>query len=168
MAQNFLSQRDKGEINRILAKSLNSIGLSYPENSLDEIANALGITIGEMNFDFVKTAEVYYALKPKGGKHNKGIIAINESLKPERKTYFLAKGIGHCILHKDKDLIIETSEDAARGNDKSDAEAEYFALSLLMPKENFLKMYRVSENEKMVSDYFGVSIPAVRMRLENI
>ena len=163
VSMSYLKKSRQNEIDVKINEVLLATDKSYPDNGLEEIIESYGnIKTSEATFDFAKDqilgAIVY-------GDDNPRII-INKDLSPARKTFTLAHEFGHFILHKEQDLFrldfvnYDDSEDALK-----ETEANYFEASLLMPKERFLEIFALLKREKLVAEYFGVSVDAVRNRM---
>lgn len=149
------------------------IGLSYPENGLLEIASALGANVVSAElpdyegkkvkgliewFDEVELEDDKYRAK----------IWLNSDQDGKVKNFTLAHEIGHLVLHKNKDNFRIDLQDYSKEGDpeNEETEANYFAGSLLMPKD---KLFLAIENLKdlgKVADVFAVSRPAVEARLK--
>ena len=167
------------EKRKSIEKSVENIkldtGLSYPENSLVEIASALGASV------------VDAPLPPFNGKNVKGYIKwfvndeeLNENKPYKAKIYLnsnqvgvvknftLAHEIGHIVLHKGDDSfridLQDYSEEA--DPDNQETEANYFAGSLLMPEEKLLLAIKNVKNLEEAAESFGVSRPAIESRLK--
>lgn len=159
---NLLKKVEQDKIDRAIADILLKTDKTYPEYPLEEIIKSYGgISASEVDFldqkDNVQGA-VSYSPAPR--------IFINEALSPARKTFTLAHEFGHYILHENEkkfrlDFINYDGSEGAR----EESEANYFAAALLMPKQEFLRIYEIT-SEKNVADYFGVSLAAVRARKE--
>ena len=164
--RSYLTNERQRQIDVILDDILLKIGKTYPENNLEDIVESYdGITAWE--YDFGKDSDkisgaIAYTSEP----NPKPRIYINKDLSPERKTFTLAHEFGHFILHNGcgkfrLDFFDMYSDEEA----KDETEANYFAASLLMPEERFLKFYEAGLDEKSIAEYFGVSVAAVRVRL---
>lgn len=139
------------------------ISLSYPKNSLLDIAKGLG-------------AEVVFIKFPKDGKEISGAIRwengtakiyINEEYSLVRRTFTLAHELGHFLLHPSENKWRIDYFDHARTDQEAgqESEANYFAASLLMPKGEFVRIQKLTkDNTSMLAEYFGVSESAVEVR----
>lgn len=152
------------EIDAEIDRMLQQTSSSYPEDSLLDITSRLGVKVYATDF----------------GKHNdeiRGIvryangteasIQLNANHGKTRQTFTLAHELGHYWLHKNEELYYidkyNYSEDSEEA--KKETEANYFASSLLMPKERFMKLITETDNTEAVAKFFGVSEVAVRNRL---
>ncbi len=151
------------EIDDTISNILDYVDMTYPENGLKDIITAYD-NIGLYDFDFQENRhKINGAISYEDGQAR---IFINEDLSPARKTFTLAHEFGHFVLHPNQDkfrLDFFTYNDSKGSIEET--EANYFAASLLMPKELFRRIYRLLDNESLVAKYFGVSTIAVRNRV---
>ncbi|MBT3418802.1 MAG: ImmA/IrrE family metallo-endopeptidase [Candidatus Magasanikbacteria bacterium] len=117
-------------------------------------------------------------------------IVVNETHSPERIRFTVAHEIGHFLMHKDildeqRSFISDIKQPAflhdAEGamhrahdhrlpsKDRTlELEANKFAADLLMPKEQFTKVWDVSNTIDEVAAFFNVSISAATVRGEQV
>lgn len=148
------------EIDRMLQKTSSS----YPEDTLLDITNRLGINVYVTDFG-VHNDEIRGIVRYKNG--NEASIQLNTNHGKTRQTFTLAHELGHYWLHKNQELFYVDKYNYAENTDEAmkETEANYFASSLLMPKERFLKLITETEDTEAVANFFGVSEVAVRNRL---
>lgn len=163
---NVLSLQDQVKIDEIVNQALFKVDMTYPEYSLEDIIKSFSSNIQVVEVDFDKDSDnILGAVAYPDDKKVTPRIMINKDLSPERKTFTLAHEFGHFLMHKGRDKFrldfvdFDGSPDA-----QEETEANYFAATLLMPKEKFTKMYTLLNTEGLVAEYFGVSIAAVRNR----
>ncbi len=168
----YINDQKRLEIERKVQGIKLGTGLSYPENSLVDIANSLG-------------AEVLSAdLPPLEGKRVKGFIQwlpdekrgespysakiyLNKNQSSTTRTFTLAHELGHFLLHKDNNNFRIDLEDYATDDSyNQETEANYFAGEILMPKEKFISVLKNAGNLDNVAEAFGVSVPAVGARMK--
>jgi len=140
-------------------------GLSYPKNNLLEIANEIGVSVSFVELPMIQdNIEIDGIIK---WDHGNAKILINDSYNPTRKTFTLAHELGHFLLHPEVDKLridkFNYRDDTQES--RQETEANYFAASLLMPKDEFVKVVSVVEDISAVAKYFGVSEIAVKNRL---
>lgn len=142
-------------------------GMSYPENGLLDIAKAFNISTLEMDFSKFPTVKGVVQYKNKKGKPEPKIF-INKDLPPEGKTFTLAHELGHFFLHPNEDKLRIDHFDYSQQTKESleETEANYFAASLLVPKEKLLKTLSVTHDMGAVASYFGVSKPVIETRIQ--
>lgn len=102
-------------------------------------------------------------------RENKTIyLAVDES--PIRQAFTVAHELGHLILHKKKqDIFFRHQVKDFDGDSKeNEKEANWFAASLLMPKEMITKAWEKYKSIELIAQYFGVSKQAAYWRLKNL
>lgn len=163
-SSNYLSLKDQSKIDNLVNESLLKVGLSYPENPLEKIIESYGdIQVTEVDFS-EDSENILGAVSYPNGESEPRIF-INKDLSPERKTFTLAHEFGHYLMHEGRDKFrLDFVEFNGSDEAQEESEANYFAATLLMPKEKFLKMYSLLNDEGLVAEYFGVSSVAVRNR----
>lgn len=141
-------------------------GLSYPENSLLGFAKSFGIIIREVNFSNFPNVKGVVQYKNDEGKPDPKIF-INKALPPEGKTFTLAHELGHYFLHPNQNKLRIDSFDYSQNTQDSleETEANYFAASLLVPREKLLRVLSVTQDFNVVANYFGVSKPVIENRI---
>lgn len=142
-------------------------GMSYPENGLLDIVKAFNITTLEMDFSKFPTVKGVVQYKNKQGDPDPKIF-INKDLPPEGKTFTLAHELGHYFLHPNEDKLRIDHFDYSQQTKESleESEANYFAASLLVPKEKLLKTLSLTNDIGVVASYFGVSKPVIETRIQ--
>jgi hypothetical protein len=96
----------------------------------------------------------------------KKLIVINVEDNPQRQRFTIGHELGHLVLHKGQDAALQAQE----------LEADYFAISLLMPLKQFshfamkiLEKMKPLDGEDLIEQVrmnFDVSIDAARIRLQ--
>lgn len=108
---------------------------------------------------------------------DKGAMVINKHHSTTRQRFSIAHEIGHALLHQDlRDEFVDkihyrkTLEEPIIQQEET--EANVFAASLLMPKEEIGRIVEEAEliifddeTIQNLADYFGVSIQAMTIRL---
>lgn len=96
-------------------------------------------------------------------------ILINDKESIFRQRFTLAHEIGHIVLHFNShdEEFVDFRIDGIR--DTKELQADEFAGCLLMPVDEFKKLWQIKKgNPYYLSEYFGVSKPAVYMRAVNL
>lgn len=96
-------------------------------------------------------------------------IYLSPHTSPLRDNYTIAHELGHYFLHTDlnaKNTELDYISFNRYGSDKKEQQANRFAAALLMPKELFIEKYRENNDVSLLSGYFGVSSPAVEVRID--
>lgn len=145
-------------------------GLSYPENNLLDIANALGVKVISADLPDFNGQKVkgYIQWNVDGDGNHHAEIYLNSSQFDTTKTFTLAHELGHFLLHKDEknfriDLLNYLEDDPKN----QETEANYFAGSLLVPKDKLLKaLNEEGGNIEEVAKLFNVSVPVIENRLK--
>lgn len=114
---------------------------------------------------------------------DQAVIGVNTSHSPARQNFTIAHELGHLLLHDQEQLHVDRefrvrlrSDVSSQGTDEAEQEANFFAASLLMPRE-FIE--RDLENEEYVDllddDFlnglarkYGVSAQALAIRLKTL
>ncbi|MFY9462932.1 MAG: ImmA/IrrE family metallo-endopeptidase [Candidatus Sungiibacteriota bacterium] len=161
------------EIDEKVDKIRRETGLSYPKDNLLDIAEKLGVKVYYLDLsEFSKSNKgvngiIKWSEKPE--EESKAEIYINNDYSSERKRFTLAHELGHFILHPNEEKLRVDTYDYSKGTqDSSDeTEANYFAASLLMPRDEFENVLKVADGDvKTVAKYFGVSSHAAETRLQ--
>ena len=162
----WLTLERQQQIDHTITALKNRTGLSYPQNSLLDIARELGVTVSFAPLpasDSGQNIDGVIHWEPGGAK-----IIINENYSPTRKTFTLAHELGHYLLHPDQDKLRIDHFNYAESSQESleETEANYFAASLLMPQEEFINVLSLTPDVSQIAQYFGVSEVAVKNRLK--
>lgn len=171
----ILSKDRQEEIDAAVERVREDTGMSYPHNNLLDIAEKLGVKVYDVD---LSEYEIGSNAKGVNGiidwdKNEAGQdiaeIYLNKDFSSARKIFTLAHELGHYMLHsKDRKLrvdVFDYSKDTQESIEET--EANYFAASLLMPKEEFERVLRVANgNIDITSKYFGVSSSAAENRLQ--
>jgi len=150
-------------IENIVEGILSQHELSYPKNSLLEIAKALGAEVYFGDLPESETEGVSGVIEWSNEKAN---IIINDSFSPKRSTFTLAHELGHLILHpNEKKNRIDTFNYTTGPESLDETEANFFAATLLMPRSKFTQLWSLTGDISAIADYFGVSVEAAENRL---
>jgi Zn-dependent peptidase ImmA (M78 family) len=164
MIKNYLSEQELQRIDRALNDLLLNLHKSYPEDSLLDIVRGAipGVQILERDFDPSIRGVIY----KKSKEFPTPRILIRKSLSPEQKTYALAHELAHYYLDhpgKENFMLDKMTWDGSR-RQQFEAQAQYFAASLLMPRDKFIWMAKAIPDDDALAKRFGVSTAAVRVR----
>lgn len=165
MAANYIPRTKQLEINNLIDDILLTTDLSYPESSVIDIIESYipGISVVEDTFD--NDRNIRGAIFKKSEQFKKPLIVIQKRLTKEGKTFTLAHEFAHyCLNHTGSAnfMIDKLKYDGSKEMQK-EAEAQYFAGTLLMPSDKFMKIDRVLGVPELARR-FGVSESAVRVR----
>jgi Zn-dependent peptidase ImmA (M78 family) len=167
MPLNRISIQRQREIEDMVHSILLSTGLSYPENSLLGIikANIPDVVLVEDDFG---GKDIRGAIFRKSDKFRHPLIAIQANQSAGAKTFALAHEFGHYVLnHNEKDnYFIDTRPFDGSRPMQDEGEANFFAATLLMPKDEFLRLDQPFVTDAQLAERFGVSPAAARVRRE--
>ena len=161
-------------IDKAVEQMVLNTGLSYPKDSLLDIAKALGVEVVSAELPDLQTKKVKGYIKwlsdeekEKMGKPYRAKIYLNSNQADTTKTFTLAHELGHFLLHKDTNNFRIDLEDYSESDpDNQETEANYFASCLLMPKDKFFNALNNAKGLDQVAEAFGVSVPAVEARMK--
>ena len=160
------NERQK-EIDHVVQDIKLRTGITFPEGNIVELVKALGIKVYEVDLSAYPNVKGAVQYQNKAGKIEP-IIYINKNISPYGKTFTLAHELGHYLLHKGEDKLRIDEYDYSQNTKESlqESEANYFAASLLVPKEKLLKVLAVTDKIDTIANYFGVSKPVVETRIQ--
>ena len=108
-------------------------------------------------------------------KEEGGFEILIEKSKPKNRQYFtIAHELGHYFLHKkqlEKEVLVIEGEPTLYRIDNGltnieEAQANFFAGSLLMPEERVKKVWKKIKDVEECANFFDVSVSAMGVRLE--
>lgn len=163
----WLNEQRQREIEEAVDDVRTKTKLSYPEDSILDIAERLGVEVYLSDFGEFKN-EVSGLIKYPEKEEEKPRIYLQKNENRNRRIFTLAHELGHFILHKgseklrvDKFNYSENSKEAIE-----ETEANYFAASLLVPKEKLEKILSEIGNISEIAGYFGVSELVIKNRIK--
>lgn len=155
---------------RVLA----NLKVNKPNINLKRIARSLGATIKYVPLDDKLSGSIFI-------DGNSAKIAVNSFHHPNRQRFTIAHEIGHLVLHSqefqntihvDKKFQMYRNENASRGTDRLEIQANSFASELLMPAfllEKVVGNMQIDMDEdgtiEELANKFQVSTTAFRFRL---
>lgn len=168
----YLTRERKQEI-REVAKGVRLVfGTISKPIDLDELLRRLNFKIFEGNLDeFYPNQNVSGILSIKDGVRK---IFINNAHADTRNRFTVVHELGHFFLHdeqlKETGTMLSFRGNYEDRNDLMEAEADYFAAELLMPREIMYVLANDSKKNsvKYLSEYFGVSQPAMARRINDL
>jgi|SRR3989338_9162414 len=157
------------KIDSLEAKAADTLDFAYTDSklefpiNLEKIATSYGLEIKNATF---KNADVvgYYDRDAK-----KIYVDKNDSF--GRKSFTIAHELGHHILHQKRarDVFLRLDTLNLELQDKEEeAEANWFAASLLMPKKVLSAYWEKIQDVEVLAQIFGVSKTAMVWRLKNL
>lgn len=162
---NYITRKRQSEIDSLIDQIKLVTDMSYPENDVIEIIKAYVPDIAIVEHDFGGDRHIRGMIFKKSKEFNDSLIVIQKELSKEGKTYTLGHEFGHyCLGHTGSaNYMIDRVEFDGSPEMQKEAEASYFAASLLMPREKFIKLMNFLSVEELALR-FGVSESAVRVR----
>lgn len=164
--KNYLSRDKQKAIDEKLNTLLLDLDRSYPEDNLIDIIKAAVPGIKIVEDDFEGDESVRGVIYKKSEQYKIPMIVIQSRLSPRAKTFALAHEFGHYLLDHPGEknwLFDKITFDGSRTKQR-EAEAQYFAATLLMPKDKFIWLANVIHDDEVLGRRFGVSAAAVRVR----
>jgi Zn-dependent peptidase ImmA (M78 family) len=142
----------------------------FPPIDLDKIIQHSGLSVKAGHFPDRNIAGAY--------NRKDGLILIEKNDPSFRQVFTVAHELGHYYLHADKPDEIFFRSDLDNLDDtqkKQEQEANWFAASLLMPKELFIHFWKILKNVNRLdfsindlASRFEVSSTACYYRLKNL
>jgi len=165
----FLQQHQLTRINNIIDNLNIKHGLSFPENSILDVAEKLGVSVKTATFK----EEDIAGLLDYGTENKRAQIFISETDNEKKRNFTIAHEIGHLLLHKINAgrLKIDRHGIQAFTQKKDEEEANYFAAELLVPQQKLKEIvFKARMHEwdliNYCSEYFNVSKSVIDNRLK--
>lgn len=163
----WLEKQRQKEIEEAVDSVMTKTKLSYPEDSILDIAQRLGVEVYLSDFGEFEN-EVSGLIKYPERAGEKPSIYLQKNENRNRRIFTLAHELGHFILHKgseklrvDKFDYLENSKEALE-----ETEANFFAASLLVSREKLEKVLSEIGNISEIAGYFGVSESVIKNRIK--
>lgn len=169
LATNKILMLTKEKIELIENQAKETLKSSYgtepivPPIDLNKVLKIYGLALKKGQFTDPKISGFYKKSEP--------AIYIAEDESYTRQVFTVAHEIGHFLLHADKqeDTFLRSQFTLLDAEEKdTEREANWFAASLLMPKELVERFWLVTKNIEQMARIFGVSYTAMRWRLKNL
>jgi len=162
---NYITRKRQSEIDALIDQIQLITGKIYPEDGLIDIIKAFipGVIIVEN--DFGGDANMRGAIFKKSEEFADPLIVIQENQPKPAKTFSLAHEFGHYSLGHagEANFMMDKIKYDDSEEMQMEADAQYFAASLLMPREKFIGLMNFL-SDKELAQRFGVSESAVRIR----
>lgn len=161
------------KINAKVIDLLNSLNLEAPPIDVQKIATSLGAKVNYVLYDDENVSGVLVK------RSDEITIGVNSRHSENRQRFTIAHEIGHLLLHSNRPIFIDEvhthfrDQNSAKGLDKTEIEANYFAAELLMP-EKFVRQDMDNLNyldEKAIQNLaskYSVSVEAFVYRVSNL
>lgn len=162
-------------IKTLVQKTLDKTKINEPPISIEKIAKQLKLRVRFEPFDGDLSGCIV-----RHGNH--ATVGINSLHHENRQRFTLAHEIGHFLLHKGEEVIVDRGfrvnlrdAEASKAENPEEIEANYFAAELLMPENiliDDLKGKKLDiENDELIrelADRYRVSPQALTYRLVNL
>lgn len=167
MPLNKISSQKQEEITNIIANIQLAYGF-YPKISLKDLIKATIPDVLIKEHDFGGNPHIKGAVYRKSDKYERPIIAVQSNQSSGSKTFSLAHEFAHYILkhNPQENYYIDDRPFDGSAPMQDEAEANFFASALLMPKDEFERLDQPFVDDKKLADYFGVTEGAIRVRRE--
>jgi len=144
-------------------KRLQEAGLLTVPVDVHAIAEYLGLDV----FEEIMDDELSGYIEP---RRNSWVIGVNAFHHPNRQRFTIAHEIGHFVLHKPSERIIDiTFARRAGGRDRIENEADEFAAKLLMPEATVRSLIASGLSSlEALANHFRVSLMAVKYRVQSL
>ena len=157
----YLSIERQREIDKKIDEILLGTGMSFPENSIGELLDKLGIsysTTAELSADV--SGIIFF-------RNGEPFIAANSKDSLKRKLFTLAHELGHFLLHplQEGERYRLDKYYSVDDYNKEETEANYFAASLLVPSERLAWAMNQSGDTSIIARYFGVNEAVIINRM---
>ena len=164
----FLSKDNQTRIDSVIADIKAQMDDEYyPLVGLNVMAEKLGIKIFESDLTEIAGSLSGFITYEDPVTKSHPQIFIEKTMSPERKKFTLAHELGHHFLHEGMKLRLDNLDYSSNGKDTvEESEANYFAATLLMPKELVLKLLDKRKSVEEIANYFQVSLSAARNRIK--
>ncbi len=169
----ILTDSEQEAIDFKISNIISKTGKQPPKDTILDVVNSLGIGVFIIDFDkkFPESQNNLSGMIVYSEGNEKTKIFLSHKDSPERRNFTLAHELGHRILHEANvqgrfRLDFQNFTDDVQS--KEETEANYFAASLLVPKEKLLSLINVFDGYRNIThlaDYFGVSESVITIRL---
>lgn len=165
-----LLKERQDEIDYKINEFLLQTSMSYPEDSLLDIAEAINIDVHLIDFKKIKGMEHVEGMISYG---NPSTILLSKNKSKQRRLFTLAHELGHFMLHKPnlggRFRLDTVHSNATEEERQEELEANYFSASLLVPAYKLVEILKatrnIPESLQYIADYFGVSKSMIGVRI---
>lgn len=174
MAKNLIDEKAK--------EALSLIRYQDGEVDIINIARNLGFTVGIASLPawddgFIIVDDNTTHIQEITGVKTDKIIGVNDKRDLQKKRFTIAHEIGHYMLHyaQNESKLYAHREDK-KGKNKEENDADYFAASVLMPKEQFKAKYDELKSKSLSNDdiitllqkHFSVPYESAERRIKEV
>lgn len=162
----ILTINDQTRIDAIIDGVSQRLGVSYPENSLLDFAEKAGVQVIETDLHNITASPSGAILYEEPAQKSKPTIFIQADMPDNRKIFTLAHELGHHFLHEGDKLRVDDLDYSKDDKDTlEESQANYFAASLLVPKDLFEKKLQEDLSIDRLAEFFQVSPVVIRNRI---
>jgi Zn-dependent peptidase ImmA (M78 family) len=157
----ILEKKRQTEIDDIINELLLNVGVSFPEDSIGILLSKLGIQYSVAADLPERISGVVFT------REGNICVAANKQDTLKRRIFTLAHELGHIILKHPMDPNGEKyrlDQYNYSSEDNDETEANYFAASLLVPKDKLQWALSQTRDISIVARYFGVSEIVIQNR----
>jgi Zn-dependent peptidase ImmA (M78 family) len=165
------------KIQAMAAALLSEIGITEAPVPVSQIAQAKGARIFVDSLEGDLSGFLYR-------DKDQAVIGVNTSHSQSRQNFTIAHELGHLLLHDQEQLHVDhefrvrlRSDVSSQGVDEAEQEANFFAASLLMPKEfierdlaheEYVDIFDDDDFLRKLARKYGVSAQALAIRLKTL
>jgi Zn-dependent peptidase ImmA (M78 family) len=164
-----LTHSRQKEIDQVIKDIYLATNKKYPDYGLIDILKSYGIEVADYDFGSESTAIMGAIKYPEPDKGvERPVILVNKDKPRTNKTFTLAHEFGHYMLHKKEGVKFRLDTyDYSSDNEGiiEETEANYFAGSILMPRDEVIELVNTTSRLDEIAKYFGVSRKALDVRL---
>lgn len=161
-----LTSADRKRIDQIIDDIQIRTGFSYPERGLLDLARAEDVKVFEADLSKIRPNLMGIIEYDDDEQKKNPKIYINKNIDDQRKVFTLAHELAHHFIHEGRRFRLDTLDYSSEDKDTlEESEANYFAASLLIPKDLLLYRLEKGDSIKQLAEYFEVSLPAIKNRL---
>lgn len=162
----ILTIDDQTRIDAVIDSVSQRLGVSYPENSLLDFAEKAGVQVIETDLRNITASPSGAILYEEPAQKSRPIIFIQTDMPDDRKIFTLAHELGHHFLHEGEKLRVDDLDFSKDDkNTFEESQADYFAASLLVPKDLFEKKLQEDLSVNQLAEFFQVSSVVIRNRM---
>jgi len=165
MSLNYIPRKRRQEIEDVVNQIQLNVDKAYPQDALIDIIKTSIPGISIVEHDFYGDHNIRGIIYKMSDTFKTPLIVIQKKLTKEGKAFALAHEFGHYSLGHIGSANFMTDKIHFDGSPamQKEAEAQFFAASLLMPKDEFVELMD-HLTTKGLAKRFGVSEAAARVR----
>ena len=152
----------EGQTEGLLSEAFGDVDDAPIPINLDPVLDALALELRAGKFQDPSISGYFV-------KSDRRIYVSNDE-SPERQAFTVGHEIGHFLRHADIDQEVFHRRDQFNfgAEQVQEQEANWFAASLLMPRQQVERYWKQYQNIGLMARAFAVSRPAMQYRLKNL